>query len=45
MLRISRTHRQYDPATVRRSVSDRFSVEAVGSAFQAIYQRVLGHGR
>jgi glycosyltransferase involved in cell wall biosynthesis len=45
MLRISRTHLQYDPASVRASVSDRFSVEAVGSAFHAIYQRLLSHGR
>jgi glycosyltransferase involved in cell wall biosynthesis len=44
MLTITREHARYDPAAIRRSVSDRFSVDAVGRAFLAIYQRILGHG-
>ncbi len=44
MLRITREHASYDPATVRRSVSDRFSVDAVGNAFLAVYERILSHG-
>jgi hypothetical protein len=39
MLTINREHARYDPAAVRCSVSDHFSVEAVGCAFLAIYQR------
>ena len=43
MLRITREHASYDPGTVRRTVSDRFSVEAVGTRFFEIYQHILHH--
>lgn len=43
MLRITREHASYDPVAVRRSVSDRFSVEAVGARFFKIYQNLLHH--
>ena len=45
MLAVHRGHGAYDPATVRASVSDRFSPEAVGTAFLHVYQRVLAHAR
>ena len=34
----------YDPADIRSSVSEKFSVEAVGVRFLTIYQDALGHG-
>lgn len=34
---------RYDPATVRASVSDRFSPQAVGGRFVAVYRNALGH--
>jgi glycosyltransferase involved in cell wall biosynthesis len=43
MVRLVREHGAYPPAHVRTSVGDRFSVDAVGQAFGAIYQRVLAH--
>ncbi len=43
MLRITREHASYDPVAVRRTVSDRFSVEAVGARFFEIYQNLLHH--
>lgn len=45
MLLLLRDAHRYDPATIRRSVSDRFSYEAVGRAFVERYQHVLHHGR
>lgn len=44
MIAMERGHDRYDPATIRRTVSDRFGPEAVGDRFLSIYQRVLGHG-
>ena len=42
---IARTKEEfrYDPATVRRSIDERFSPRAVGERFMTIYQRVLGY--
>ncbi|MBL0046214.1 MAG: glycosyltransferase [Flavobacteriales bacterium] len=34
----------YDPAVIRASVSENFSVEAVGGRFLEIYRDALGHG-
>ncbi len=36
---------RYDPATIRSSVSERFSPAAVGSAFHHVYQRIVAHGK
>jgi len=33
----------YHPGTIRRSVGERFSQEAVGKAFEAIYRSILRH--
>lgn len=41
MVRLSREHANFDPATVRRSVGTRFSPEAVGEAFVAKYREIL----
>ena len=43
MLRITREHASFDPGTVRRTVSDRFSAEAVGTWFHEVYQHILHH--
>jgi len=45
MIDLTKEAARYDPATIRRSVSDRFSPDAVGQAFFTIYQRVIDHGR
>ena len=39
MLHLKRQAATYDPAVIRRSVSDRFSPEAVGRAFVSVYER------
>lgn len=44
MIARSREERPYDPATIRRSVDERFSATAVGERFFAMYQRILGNG-
>ena len=36
--------REYDAATIRRTMDERFSAKAVGEQFMAIYQRVIEHG-
>ena len=41
MLRLTREANRYDPVTIRRTVSDRFSPEAVGAAFHTIYRSAL----
>ncbi len=43
MIAMSQVSRSYDPAAIRRSVSDRFSPQAVGDHFLTIYQQVLSH--
>ncbi|MBK9177049.1 MAG: glycosyltransferase [Flavobacteriales bacterium] len=43
MLQLTRDADRYAPADVRATVSDRFSPDAVGHGFHAIYQAVLGH--
>lgn len=43
MLDLLRHADRFDPAAIRRSVSDRFSYEAVGRAFVERYQHVLDH--
>lgn len=44
MLDMTKDATRFDPASIRRSVSDRFSPEAVGRAFFTTYQRVMDHG-
>lgn len=44
MIAIAGTHGRYDPAAIRRTVSDRFGPDAVGTRFLSIYQRLLAHG-
>lgn len=39
MLHLKRQAANYDPVVIRRSVSDRFSPEAVGRAFVSVYER------
>ena len=39
MLHLQRQAANYDPVVIRRSVSDRFSPEAVGRAFVSVYER------
>jgi len=39
MLHMKRQAVAYDPVAIRRSVSDRFSPEAVGGAFVSVYER------
>lgn len=43
MLQLTRDADRYAPTDVRATVSDRFSPDAVGRAFHAIYQSALGH--
>ena len=43
MIAIASGHANYSPATVRATVTGRFSPEAVASGFLSIYQRVLQH--
>ncbi len=43
MIRMA-TEAPRDPATIRRSVIDRFSAGSVCATFQTIYQQVLSHG-
>ena len=45
MIAMAHDHANYDPAVIRRTVSDRFSVEAVGARFVGIYNEVLAHDR
>lgn len=42
IISFSRNERRFDPAEVRRTVSDRFAPQAIAAGFLAIYQRVLG---
>jgi glycosyltransferase involved in cell wall biosynthesis len=44
MLELLAHPERYDPATIRRSVSDRFSYDAVGRAFMEVYYKALSHG-
>lgn len=44
MIAMAAAHDRYDPATIRRTVSDRFGPDAVGDKFLSIYRRVLFHG-
>ena len=44
MIQISRDHGHYAPATVRASVSERYSARAVAEGFDTIYQEALTHG-
>lgn len=44
MIARAKEERRYDPATIRRTVDERFSASVVGRSFLAIYQRVLNHG-
>lgn len=45
MIHLTRNAAKYDPATIRSSVSDRFSPAAVGAGFAVIHQRIASaHG-
>ncbi|MCC6937564.1 MAG: glycosyltransferase [Flavobacteriales bacterium] len=44
MIDLTRNAGRYDPAAIRNSVASDFSPAAVGSAFHAIYERILTHG-
>ena len=44
MVRIAGEHENYSPATVRESVSQRFSPKAIAEGFDAVYQNALAHG-
>lgn len=41
IISFSRREQRFDPAVVRRSVSDRFGPAAIAAGFMSIYQRVL----
>jgi len=45
MLELLAQNERYDPATIRQSVSERFSYDAVGRAFMEQYTKALTHGR
>jgi glycosyltransferase involved in cell wall biosynthesis len=36
-----RDHHRYDPATIRRTIAERFSPRSVGEQFRSLYQQVL----
>jgi glycosyltransferase involved in cell wall biosynthesis len=44
MIAMAAEHANYSPAGVRKTVSGRFSPEAVAQGFTSVYQRVLHHG-
>ena len=44
MVRIAREHEKYSPASVRESVSQRFSPKGIAEGFDAVYQNALAHG-
>jgi len=44
MIAMAAEHANYSPATVRATVSGRFSPQAVASGFLSVYQRVLQQG-
>ncbi len=43
MIQLTRNAANYDPATIRNGVSDRFSPAAVGAKFAAIHQRIASN--
>jgi glycosyltransferase involved in cell wall biosynthesis len=44
MLELLAHPERYDPTTIRASVSERFSYDAVGRAFMDVYQKAMSHG-
>ena len=44
MVRIAQEHSRYSPGTIRASVSQRFSPQAVAKAFDAVYREAIAHG-
>ena len=44
MMAMAASASRYDAAAIRRTVSDRFSPEAVGAAFRKIYEQVIADG-
>jgi glycosyltransferase involved in cell wall biosynthesis len=45
MLELLAQNERYDPATIRTTVSERFSYDAVGRAFMEQYHKALSHGK
>jgi hypothetical protein len=43
MIQLTRNAANYDPATIRNGVNDRFSPAAVGAKFAAIHQRIASN--